>query len=354
MATKKRSKSRPVSQAALQTLTRFRPQFDALTELAYDAKATRDSSIKSANTVAAAVRASLEQARQPLADIYDTQIGRQGETNAGLKADLSGLAGPAAEAIRAAAIADAARTTSGLGAARTAGLQGLTDQAGRAGAGQQQAVLQASTKFADDITKIGRQKTSLSAQMGDYEASTQADLDAEARKQAHADTQSQLDRDDAWNRAVLSADTSTANAQRSAAVSEANNRRTNAAKEKGALPGGVPLRNQKDHETLQTEITKARSWAADLLAVKRESGDKAAGFDKPFKELSKQQQRRIVGKLLIRGDKDAKIPAFSQAAASTALDEAMDGRVSLGTVRNYLHTNGYSAKQLRLKVRGRK
>ena len=257
----KKTKSKPVSQAALQALVRFRPQFQALNELATEAAQTRASTISGANTVAAAVRASLEGSRAPTAGVYDTQLGKQAEINAGLKADLSGLTGPMASAIRAAGLSEAAGATSQLGTARTRAQQDITDQVGRVGAGQQQAVLQAGSKYADDLDKIGRSRKDLAAQLGDFTEATQAKLDDATQKQLFTSEQNDLNRRVSLAKSGINPDTGVYDPTLKPPKTKSGGAG------KTVLPGGAKLGTAEQHGSARDSIQSATAAIKAQLAA---------------------------------------------------------------------------------------
>jgi hypothetical protein len=360
---KKKTTKRPPSQASLEALVRYRPQFDALTQLSRDALSTRDSSISAANTVASSVRAALEGARQPLADVYDQAGQKAAGIQSGVQADLAGLKGPAADAIRAAAIAEAAGAAGQLTTAATRGQQGITDQIGRVGAGQQQAVLAAGGKYAEDVAKIGQQRSSLADQLGDFEALTQSKLDQDERDKLFDADQKAADRRVSLMKSGINPETGVFDPS----LAKPSTSKTGT----GTLPGGKKLATPEQHGSARDSILGAvaaikaqrdadPSVSRSELAKEFLAGAPAATVKRSLTKAEiKSKVNEATGEPLTlaelrNGIVSEKVPAISKVDAdylSAALDLVFDnGRISHGqpgrTTAEKLHARGLSVKGL--------
>ena len=330
MAKKKNKKNQHYRQAELDALVRYGPELSGLLELQRQAQSNLKSGVQSARGNARGIIAAVDRARPEMAGVYDAAASTQAASSSVVTPDPAALAAKDPMAMALAAEAGAAQSR--IGESRASALGDLTQRRVSAREGQQFAVQNARSTFADEIGQILRRKQSLNAEVGAFTASTAGELRKQAQEQ-----QLRVDLEKMGN------SQSERNSLRSAGINPdtgqpiPGGKLDPKAKPKGRL---TPLQQNAAAD----EIAEAATWAqklakggADFETAKRmllEGRDPVEEKETPLKDP-------VTGKAIINPDGTPKtkvvpgrpgVPKFdSQLLLTAALEVTYFGQVSKGT-----------------------
>lgn len=199
----RRRQSQFVTRAAQQALVRFGPELDVLKELQREARDTYSSTVGAARAAAEITQRAVDEARPGLRQVYDRAgLDQARVASSFLSPDLAKL-GPIADAIKAAAATEASGAARRLSEAQASALADLDDRRVRAAEGAMWAQTSAKDRLVSDLAKVLERQAGLSREAGAFQASTVADLEAEAAKQAHDAEQAALDRANSRGNALI-------------------------------------------------------------------------------------------------------------------------------------------------------